>query len=355
MKANRLPFSTLVLTSVALSLSVAGTAAGQAMTFSHVGSIPGPVDLVKAQGQFVYVAAGKTLVVYDVSNPATPKRAGEHTFPEKIWGFRVVGARAYVADGHSGLGMLDISNPTALVLISLFKTPGQAKNVSVSGNKAVVANHNSGVDIIDISNPAKPTLLGSTDLDGYARDVATLGSHAFAVDNPSGLYVFNLAGGNPLEPITTLQSATAPQQVEVGEIAAAPAARIAVLAGSEPYDPLRSLRLQAGATPRPGSLQVFDVSNPATPVLAGAYPTSGGGRRLALKGSLIYVANGPEGLQVLDVSTPSKATVVGSYKTPAPARDVAVAESLVFVVVGGLHQGSTSQNDGEVVILRQAR
>ncbi len=356
MKAHGLPFGALVLTSIALSLSRAQPVAAQALTFAQVGTIPGPVDLVRAQGQFVYVTAGKTLAVYDVSNPATPKRAGQHTFPEKIWGFRVVGSRAYVADGHSGLGILDISNPSALVLISLFKTPGQAKNASVAGNKALVANHNSGVDIIDISNPAKPTLLGSSDLDGYARDVATFGSHAFAVDNPSGLYVFDLNRRNPLDPITTLQSATAPQQVEVAEIAAGRGLQVAVLAGNEPYDPLATVtvRAQTGAKPRPGSVQLFDVSNPATPVLVGAYPTSGSGRRLAIKSPLVYIADGPEGLRVLDVSTPSKATVVGSFKTAKPTRDIAVAESLVFVVIGTPHQGSRSQEDGDVVILRQA-
>jgi hypothetical protein len=98
----------------------------------------------------------------------------------------------------------------------------------------------------------------------------------------------------------------------------------------------------------------FDVSNPASPVFAGSYPTSGSGRRLAVKGPLVYVADGPAGLWVLNVSTPAKATVVGAYKTDQPARDVAVTDSLVFVVIGALRTGSAPKEDGEVLILRQS-
>lgn len=354
MNAQRLPVGALVLLcSMVLLVSAARTATGQTLNFMPVGKIPGPVDLVRAQGHLAFVVESKTLAVFDVSNPATPTRVGQYTFPEEVWGFRIVGARAYVADGHTGLGILDISDPSVPTLISLFKTPGQVKNVSVAGNRALVANHMTGVDIVDISDPAKPSLLGSAFLDGYAKDVATVGSLAVAVDIPSGLYVFDMASANPLEPVASLQSAATPQQVEVSEIATARGAKIAVLAGSEPYDPLRAVRIQAGGKPRPGSIQVFDVSNPAAPVLTGAYPTSDSRRRIAIKGSLLYLADGPDGLRVLDLSVPSKATFVGSYKTAMPARDVAVADSLVFVVTGGLAQRSGSQGDGEILILRQ--
>ena len=326
-------------------------AAGQNVSFTRAGVIPGPTDRIKAQGSIVYIASNKTLVMYDVSNPEAPKRVGAHTFGEQIWGFRVIGSRVYAATGHSGLAILDVSNPAAPVQVSQTKTPGQAKNVDVAGKIALVANHMSGVDVIDISDSARPTLVGSAYLDGYARDVATFGSIAVAVDNPSGVYVFDTAKRDPLEPVTAVQTATGPQQVEICDVQGK---KLAVLAGSEPYDPLSTLRLAAGEQPRPGSVQVFDVSNPAAPVLAGKYPTSGSGRRLSVKGSLVYVADGPDGLRVLNVSNPSKPILVGTYKTDKPARDVAVTDSLVFIVTGVLRTGSAPKDDGDVVILRQA-
>lgn len=339
-----------------LSVAAASPVFGQTLKLAQVGSIPGPVDLVKAQGQFVYMTSAETLAVFDVSEPAAPKRVGTYTFPEKIWGFRVAGNRVYVADGHSGLGILDISKPSAPALLSLTKMPGQAKNVSVAGSRALLANHMSGVDIVDISDQSKPSLVGSAYLDGYARDVATFGSMAVAIDHPAGLYVFDMTGTNPLEPITSIQSAKAPQQIEVVEIpSGAGSARIAVLAGSIPYDPLSAAKPPAGGFQRGGSVQLYDVSNPTTPVFAGIHPVASNHRRIALKGSLVYVADGEEGLQILDISTPSKVTVAGRFKTAKPARDVAVADSVIAVVAGEIYQGSRSHTEGEVLLLRQTR
>lgn len=342
-----------------LSLVVSGArypAAAQTMTFTPVATIAGPADLVRAQDQHLYVVVDKTLTIYDVATPAAPKRLGAYEFPGEIWGFRVEGPRAYVAAGHSGMGILDVSKPTAPALVSLFKTPGQAKNVSVMKGRAVVANHNSGIDFIDITDEAKPTLIGSTDLDGYARDVAIVGTTAVAVDNPTGVYVFDMAKvtKSTKDPIASVQTATAPQLIEMAEIGPS-RTPIALLGGNEQYDPNRTQTLPFGARPRSGSLQVFDVSNPSAPTFKGAYPTSGGGRRISVKGSHVYVADAADGVRVLDLSTPDKATVVGTYKTPKGARDVAVAGSLVFVVIGGggVRAGAPPDEHGEVLVLRQ--
>jgi hypothetical protein len=343
-----------VICAALLLLSVSAEVLAQPLSFVPLGSIRGPADRIRAQGRLAYVATDRTLVIYDLVDPGSPARVGGYTFPEQIWGFRLDGTRAYVAAGHSGLGILDVSNPAAPVLMALVKMPGQAKNVAVSGNRALVANHMSGVDTVDISSAMKPALLGSAFVDGYARDVAALGAVGVAVDNPSGMYVFDLTAANTIEPLTTLQTAAAPQQVEMAEIGGEQKTRLAVLAGSEPYDPLRGARPPGGPT-RPGSLQVFDVSDPMRPVLAMTLPTSGSGRRLAVRGPLVYLADGPDGLRVLDLTRPSKPTVVGAYKTAAPARDVAVADGVVLLFVDGAGEGARAQEGGEILILSERR
>jgi hypothetical protein len=292
-----------------------------------VATIPGPADLLRVDGSLAFVAAGKTLTIFDVSNPAAPKKAGSHTFPEKIWGFRVVGSLVYVAADFFGVGVLDVSNPASPVLRGSVKTPGQAKNVAVYGTKALVADHMSGLDYLDVSNAANPVKLGSFFLDGYARDVVAVGSLAYAVDAPTGLYVLDLAKADPLEPVSTSQSASAPAFIELTDASVTP--RLACLIGA-------------------GSLQIYDVTNPASPAKVATFRTPGRAQRAALKGKLAYVADAAEGLQVVDLSTPATPAIVGSFKTSAPARDVAVAGSLVYVVIGGREGG------GEVVVLRES-
>jgi hypothetical protein len=296
----------------------------QTLNFTLLGSIAGPADMVKVQGGYAYVAAGKTLTVVDISNPAEPKRGGAYTFPELILGFRVAGSSVYVAADLFGFGILDVSNAAAPTLRGSLKTPGQAENVAVSGTTALVADHVSGLDILDVSNPAKPVQAGSVFLEGLATDVVTSGSLAYAADRPTGFYILDLSKPRPLEP-TSLQSAISPfsAQLEVLQ-ASAQGPTLAVLVAN-------------------GSLQMYDVSNPAAPIKIPAYRTPGGARRVSLQGRLAYVADGREGLQVVDLSTPSKPRIVGAYKTASPARDVAVADSLILVVAGS-----------EVLILRQA-
>jgi hypothetical protein len=295
----------------------------QTLNFALVGSIAGPADMVKVQGAYAYVAADKTFTIVDISNPAEPKRSGAYTFPELIWGFRVAGSSVYVAADLFGFGILDVSNAAAPTLRGSFKTPGQAKNVAVSGTTALVADHVTGLDIVDVSNPAKPIQAGSVFLEGFATDVVTSGSLAYAADRPTGFYILDLSKPTPLEP-TSMQSAISPGQGQLEVLqASAQGPTLAVLVAN-------------------GSLQMYDVSNPAAPIKIPTYRTPGGARRVSLKGSLAYVADGREGLQVVDLSTPSKPSIVGAYKTASPARDVAVADSLILVVVGS-----------EVLILRQ--
>lgn len=301
--------------------------AAQTGDFALVGSIPGPADLVTVQGTRAYVAAGKTLTIVDISNPAVPRRAGTYSFPELIWGLAADGSTVYVAADTYGLGILDVSNPASPVLRSAVKTRGQVKNVALFNGKALVADHVAGISVIDVST-ANPTLVGSFFVDGFAKDVVTRGTLAYALDQPSGFYVFDLARSGSFEPAATLTLANPiplRAQLAVSEASPKAGARVAVVAGS-------------------GPLQVYEVSNPLKPTHSITYRTPGAALRVSLQGTRAFVADGPAGLQVVDLSTPSKPRIVGSYKTETPARDVAVADSLVFVVVAS----------GDVLILRRS-
>ena len=333
---------------------ITGTAApflsAQSVSFTPVGTISGPIDLVRAHGSYAYVTRGSTLTVYDLTNPAAPARRGSYELPEKVWGFTVIGPVAYLAAGHSGMWIVDVSDPDSPALRGSIKTPGQAKNVAVSGAHAVVADHMSGVDVIDISDPAAPASVGSVYTDGYARDVAMFGPRAYAVDHPAGFYVLDMTRDDPLDPVGALQSASAPRHVEI--LAARPG--IAVLVGGVPYDPLRVLRTEDRPDDPRGTLQLYDVSDPAAPTLINTYPTPGNAQRAEFDGTLAYVADGPAGLSVVDLADVASPQVVGTFQTRHAARDVAVGATAVLVLDGTIRRGSHTHEDGDVIILRRA-
>ena len=78
-------------------------------------------------------------------------------------------------------------------------------------------------------------------------------------------------------------------------------------------------------------LQIIDVSNPASPVLVGAYDTSDFARDVYVSGSLAYVADWRAGLQVIDVSNPASPIRRGGYDTSGYAYDVFVSGSLAYI------------------------
>ena len=302
-----------------------GSAFAQPIALKQVGSFRVPADTVEIRGNHAFVAGGRTFTVLDLSDPASPKKAAEYTFPEQIWSFRLAGPYAYVAANFYGLGILDISSPAAPKLRASFKTPGQAKGVALIGTTAFVADHMSGIDVIDLTSLDKPTLRGSFFVDGYARDVAASSRFAFAVDAPTGLYALDPARSGTDEAIGQVQSAAAPQMIEVMEQGGRV---IACLVGG-------------------GALQLYDVTDPAKPVHLTSFKTpSGRPARIALDGARGYVADGREGVQIVDLSNPSSPALVGSIKTSLPVRDVAVGGGLVVAAVG------MGEGNEEVVVLR---
>jgi hypothetical protein len=293
--------------------------------------------MVDVSGDHAYVVSDRTLTVFDISNPEQPAQKGFYAFPDKIWGIKAIGSLVYVAADKFGLGILDVSTAGAPTLRGFFKTPGQSKSVAIVGSTALVADHMSGVNFIDVSNPAKPVSLGDFFLEGYARAVASSGSIAVAVDAPTGLYVFDFSKPGRLEPISTQQSAERPRSVHLSESSGAEGRRLAVLVGS-------------------GALQVYDLTNPATPIKTVTFRTpSGRPQDVALKGALAYVADGAAGLQIVDLMTPSIPRIVGGFNTQAPACSVAVTDSVVLVAVVRSSAtgpaGSAVPTDGSVLIL----
>jgi hypothetical protein len=318
--------------------SVSVCVSAQTSSFTPVGSIPVPGDMIRIDGGRAYLAAGNTLTILDVSNPAMPKRSGAYEFPDRIWGFSVAGSRAYAACDLYGIGILDVSNPAKPTLAGSYKTKGQAHAVEAFGKTALISDHMLGVAYLDISNESKPVLQGSVFLEGYSRYLAIVGSLVYAVDSPEGFYVLD-AAKPALEPMGAVQTKDSNYgriiSIGVADPSNATGPKIAVVSGGR-------------------ALQVYDVSNPAAPILVTTFATPGRGPRMAMKGRLAYVADNAEGVQVVDFSTPSKPRIVATYKTAKPAIDVAVVDSLVFVVAGHHFNEMTRRFEGdEVLILRQ--
>ena len=111
--------------------------------------------------------------------------------PGDARGVTVVGDTAYVANGSSGLQIIDVSNPASPTLIGSVDTPGSVREVTVIGDTAYVA-EGGGLQIINVSNPVSPILIGFVDTPGYAQGVTVVENTAYVVDW-SGLQIIDVS------------------------------------------------------------------------------------------------------------------------------------------------------------------
>ncbi len=307
-----------------------GPPASAQSELEQVATIPGPANLVKMDGTYAYVVHHRTFSIFDVSNPATPKRTAELTLPEEIWKFSIRGDRAYVGANFHGLSILDISDRSAPRELGVFTSLGQTKIGAVYDTKVAYIDHMEGFVLIDTSDETNPQSIGSYFLDGYARDVVTSGPIAYATDSPTGVYVFDLSQDGLPEPVAVLHAPAAPRNaLQVTEL---PDGR----------------KLLAGVGQ--GGLQVYDVTDPTAPVKTSTFETPGQASGLSLREGLAYLADGENGLQLIDLSDPAAPRIVSSVPTPQPARDVAATDSLVLVVAG---QSEREGDDRDILVFKR--
>ncbi len=262
---------------------------------------------VSVQGGFAYIADGASgLQIIDVSTSSNPTLVGTYNTPEDARGVTVVGNLAYVADGGSGLQILDISNPISPFFVGSYDTSGFAYAVAVLTNLAYIADGDSGLQIIDVSNPSSPFLVGAYDTPGNAFDVDVGGNLAFIADQGFGLQIIDAS--IPSSPSLTGNYDTPNFSWGVSVV------------GNLAY-----------VADRISGLQIIDISSPSSPTLAGTYDTPGDARGVTVVGNLAYVADLLSGLQVIDISVPSNPALVGTYNTPGSANRVSVLGDLAYV------------------------
>ncbi|MCX6033133.1 MAG: proprotein convertase P-domain-containing protein, partial [Chloroflexi bacterium] len=251
---------------------------------------------------------------------------------------------AFVADGTSGLRVLNVTDPAAAQLVSTLDTPGEANDVVVIENGrggsssnigfgseggfetrpyyALVADGSAGLQVINVSDPVNPMLVGTYNTPGDARSVA-VGQvanlpYAFVADGSWGLRVVDISTPtNPTDPKTGGSF----YDTSGSAYGVAISGTIAFIADGAP------------------GLVVINVADPANPQFVQTYDTPGEARSVAVAPApptapgrtWAYVADGSWGLHVIDVTDPANPQFVSVTKTPGTATDVTVAGFLAYL------------------------
>jgi hypothetical protein len=271
--------------------------------------------------------------IYDISNPDAPVLASWYNpgsnqqFLEAI----VIGNRGYFGSGNGGgVHIVDLSNPRSPILLGIVNsTNGNGFNsiheMVVEGN-ILIENFNGTsnkiLKFIDISNPAQPV---------FIRDLNPTEPQWVHAMHVRGDKMYTSGWGNSsnrgrteIYDISNIRTQAPPLLGFIQD------ASPAITAGnnmhsnwtSEDGNYLYSCRETTNGN---GDLRVYDIRNPANPLLVRSIGMNALGLNAVtphnpvVKGNLLFIAWYQAGVQVFDISNPADPKRIGQYDTFTPA------------------------------------
>jgi hypothetical protein len=151
---------------------------------------PGWASGVVAAGSYVYVADGESgLRVINVATPTAPFEVGFWQTSSYVQDLVLGDNYAYLAAGSEGLRIINIANPVNPIEVGFFDTPGSAEAIVRHGSLVYVADGYGGLRVINVVDPTRPAVVGSHDTLDYALGIAVSAFHSFVADSDGGLLV----------------------------------------------------------------------------------------------------------------------------------------------------------------------
>ncbi len=240
-------------------------------TLETVFNMTGTTKSTHHDSRSLYLLTDSDLQIMDTTG-AVPVLTGRYTWTMRYGeDLAVVGNVALIAEGSTGIRILNISNPVSPTLIKIYDTPGYVSRIKVVGNLAYVADTGGGLRILDISTPATPTLVGSW-TQTSVLDLQITNNLAYLVCDGGGFRILDVS--NPADP------------QETGYYAMSSAENIVVAGGMAYVSDSNVLR-------------IMDVTDPTFPNQVGFYYAPYTIGDIALVQGYIYLAGNDGGLLIL--------------------------------------------------------
>src|SRR5581483_5909173 len=269
---------------------------------------------VWGEGHYAYLGSynGTGVMIIDISNPGAPTLAGHYNPPTSGRFQDVVvinGVGYFSSDNGGGVHIVDVTDPANPKLLSQIHQ-GQSGFPSIhelfvaDGFLYEADSRTPVVKVFDVHNPSAPV---------FVRDIETTDTrfiHNITAIN-GRLYTSGWSGKTDIYDIRNI--GTQP-----------PVLLGSVNSGSNSHSSWVSSdgRLLASAREiTDGDVRLFDISNPASPVLLSTITAASLGiqgvsaHNPYIVGNLLFVSWYQAGVQVLDITNPASPVLVGSFDT----------------------------------------
>ncbi|WP_154898260.1 Calx-beta domain-containing protein [Gimesia maris] len=270
---------------------------------------PGGAFGMQVVENIAYIADGNSgLRVLDVSDPDNISELGAFDTSGVALDVQVVGNIAYVADSSEGLRVLDISDPANISELGAYAILTDARSVQITGGTAYITDGPEGLRVLDISDPANISLTGSFNTPGYAYGIQVVGTLAYIADgNNSGLRVLDISDHNNISELGFFDTSHIAYDVQV----------VGNIAYVTDYD---------------AGLLVLDISDPTSISELGSVGTSSISLSVQVVGNIAYLADNSAGLRLLDVTDPANIRELGTFDPLGSTKDVQVVGGISYIL-----------------------
>ncbi len=148
--------------------------------------------LAVADTLLILVGQFGTVGVYRVQGESPPVFRGETKTGDLALDVIVQGSRSFVANGASGVMVLDLTQPTDPRIVSALPLDGVCHRIAPFGHYLLVAAGVGGLHVVDIAVPTAPVFRATLDTPGFASYVSATGSTAYVADESAGVHVVDL-------------------------------------------------------------------------------------------------------------------------------------------------------------------
>jgi len=276
---------------------------------------------ILSRDSLVYISQGQGgLIIINISNPKEPQFVSELIYGLRGYSYKLAkkDSAIYLAAGTFGVNTVNVANPLNPLITKEDRTIAPAKNFHIMGDYLFTAVSEEGINISNIKDPLHPSFRQTFFIPGYAQAVCTSAADTSADSN----YLLAACGevGFTIFDISDFQDGFNDYSV-VGWLDTPGYAEDVVA-----HPDLPVVFLACGA----GGLVIADYSDTANVKIIGSYSTGGYAKEVVYKNNKAFVTTGMRGLQIFDVTNLASPVLIGTVETEL-AMGVAVDDKYVYV------------------------
>ena len=251
---------------------------------------PGAAKGMQTITSHIYLCNDYDFKIIDISNKSNPVIQSEITFAGEPSATDVSGDLAILAEGLTGIDLINITDPLNPVLISKYEDESGGTSfydVAIDGDYAFCAT-SSGLEVIDISDVYNPISVRKVN-SGNARVIEISGNYVYLSVSSKDFVVIDISNPLTASEITHLNTLQLPQDIAIE--------------GSYAY-------VAVGTS----GIQKIDISTPSTPSVVDTQDTTDA-QGVAIQSNVLGVADGTAGILFYDVSVIGSITLLDSTLT----------------------------------------